>query len=309
MRSAVPNVLLILGLMATVSSPAAAQAAAPRLLAFEAVLQGEGEAELRWPVAVAAGSTVEIAVADAYRARLVIFSATGGASAAGAIGGGWSAERTIPLGAPPLAMVHDGRRYVVALRGRGELTTIGNVSSVPLRGNLPLPPGTVPGALAAMPDAGLLVYDAAGGRVLALDDAGRTRAETPAEGHVTALAAAPGGFYAAFAGEATVRRYAVDGRIVEQWQVPGRAPVPAWPDGIVVDPGGGLLLADRHGDRILALDGAGRLAGVGSGKGWKPGRLLSPAGIARLPDGRLVVADRGNGRVQIFRRLGRGSRP
>ena len=87
------------------------------------------------------------------------------------------------------------------------------------------------------------------------------------------------------------------------------APVPAWPDGIVIEPGGALLLADRHGHRVVALDAAGRLTGTGSGKGWKPGRLLSPAGMARLADGRLVVADRGNGRVQVFRRLASGATP
>ncbi len=290
--------MAILGLVATLASPAAAQRPAARFLAFEAVLQGQGDSELRWPVAVAAGSALEIAVADAYGARLVIFAGTGG---------GWSAGHSVPLGAAPLAVVHDGRRYLAALRGRGDLATVEGTGAT--LGSLPLPAGVVPGALAAVEGSGLLVYDAAGDRVLALDDAGHLGAETPVEGGVTALAAAPGGFYAVYAGQARVRRYASGGRIADEWQVPGQQPTPAWPDGIVVEPGGGLLLADRHGHRILAFDGAGRLAGAGSGQGWEPGRLLFPAGMTRLADGRLVVADRGNGRVQIFRRLTSGGTP
>ncbi len=288
------TLLLLMLWLAAGLSPAAARQAVPRFLAFEAVLQGSGDAELRWPVSVAAGPALEIAVADAFNSRLVIFSAAGG----------WTAEGVIRLPAVPLAVVHDGRRYVVALRGRSDLVTVDDASTEAGPESLPLPAGTVPGALAAAADAGLLVYDAAAGRVLALDDAGRPSAETPVSGSVTALAAAvDGGFYAVFADRARVTRYDPGGRVLGDWQVPGESPVPAWPGGIVVEPTGGLLLTDLHAGRVVALDAAGRLTGVGSAKGWKAGRLLSPAGITRLSDGRLVIADRGNGRVQIFRNV------
>ena len=167
-----------------------------------------------------------------------------------------------------------------------------------------LPAGTVPGALAAAADGGLLVYDAAASRVLALNDAGQAAAETAVSGRLTALAAAAGGgFYAVFADQARIVRYGTRGELLGDWQVPGEAPVPAWPDGLVVEPSGDLLITDRHAGRVVALDATGRLTGIGSARGWKPGRLLSPAGIARLSDGRLAVADRGNGRVQIFRKV------
>ncbi len=288
--------LAILVLAALTSLPATAERPAPRVLAFEAVVQGQGDAELRWPVAVAAASALELAVADAWGGRLVIFAANDS---------GWSTGRAISLGTAPLAVVHDGRRYVVALRGRRDLATVESSASEP--DSLSLPPGTVPGALAAAPGGGLWVYDAAGGRVLALDAAGSIGEETALPAGVTGLATATGGFWAVFAGESRLRRY-VGGRIADEWTVPGQGPVPAWPDGIAVEPGG-LLFADRHGCRIVALDGAGRLTGAGGAKGWEPGRLLSPAGMTRLPDGRLAVADRGNGRVQIFQRLDVGSSP
>ncbi len=296
----VSSVLLLILWLAAGFSPAAAQRTTPRFLAFEAVLQGSGDAELRWPVSVAAGPALTIAIADAFNPRLVIFSAADG----------WTAERVIPLPAAPLAVVHDGRRYVVALRGRDHLVTVTGTGVEAKPENLPLPEGMVPGALAAAPDAGLLVYDAVAGRVLALDGAGRPGSETPVSGNVTALAAAAdGGFYAVLADQARVVRYASGGRVLGDWQVPGESPVPAWPGDVVVEPTGGLVLTDRHAGRLVALDVAGRMIGVGSAKGWKPGRLLSPAGITRLPDGRLAVADRGNGRVQIFRTLAKGSSP
>ncbi len=86
-------------------------------------------------------------------------------------------------------------------------------------------------------------------------------------------------------------------------------PVPAWPTGLVAASGGDVVVVDRHGGRILALDASGRLVGVGSGRGWNPGQLLLPTAIALFPDGRVVVADQGNSRVQIFRPVDKGSTP
>jgi DNA-binding beta-propeller fold protein YncE len=81
-------------------------------------------------------------------------------------------------------------------------------------------------------------------------------------------------------------------------------PVPAWPSGLAVAPGGTVYVADRHGHRLLVLDAAGRPTGVGSRKGWEEGLVLFPAGLALLPDGTLLVADEGNGRVQAFAPVG-----
>ncbi len=304
---------VILGLALLLPAPPVAAQRAPRILALEAVVKGRGAVELRWPVSVAAATAFQLAVADAWGARLVLFTETGrgvaGAETTGRFAGGigWAAAGAVELPAPPLAVVYDGRRYVVALRGRGDLATVAPLRSARLDpdlapGSLALPEGTLPGALAATGDGGLLVYDAAGSRVLALGAAGRPGVETPISGAPAALAAAPGGgFFAVFAEGARVARFGPGGDVVGEWQVPYAEPVPAWPAGLVVEPSGALLIADRHGGRIVALDAAGRLTGVGSARGWRPGHLLSPAGMTRLPDGRLAVADPGNGRVQVFR--------
>ena len=79
--------------------------------------------------------------------------------------------------------------------------------------------------------------------------------------------------------------------------------------GLAAEPGGNLLVVDRHAGRVLVLDANGQVAGVGARKGWEPGLLLFPAGIARLPGGAVVVADEGNGRAQLFRRSAAGASP
>jgi len=40
---------------------------------------------------------------------------------------------------------------------------------------------------------------------------------------------------------------------------------------------------------------------LGSRRGWDPGLLNKPAGLAWIPAGGLLVADLGNGRAQTFR--------
>ena len=55
---------------------------------------------------------------------------------------------------------------------------------------------------------------------------------------------------------------------------------------------------------MLVLQTGGEVAGFGSRQGWEPGLLNFPADVTLTPDGLVVVADEGNGRVQIFRRNG-----
>jgi len=157
--------------------------------------------------------------------------------------------------------------------------------------------------VAAAVDGGLWVHDAEAGVVLALTSDGKVRGTYRVEGRPGALAASPdGGFYATFVEGAEVRRYSRDGRLTATWKLPGESPRPAWPCGLVVD-GGEVLVLDRQASRLLALSSSGEVVGVGSRRGWVPGQLLAPSGIASLGDGRVVIAEEGNGRLQVFRRL------
>ncbi len=261
-----------------------------RFLAMDTVLQGEDFGDLRWPVGVAVASIEQIGVADAFDKRLVVFVLTSGT---------WKVDQTITLPTSPRSLAHDGQRYLASLSDGGLVSVEGDEFKVR---RLALPPGTVAGPVAARPGGGFLVLDAAGGKVLVLEADGEVSGEVAIAGSPKALASAPdGGFYTAHPDIAEVRRHDPKGEVVRRWTVPGEGPVPAWPSGLLVAPGGDLVVVDRHGGRILALDSAGRLEGIGSGRGWQPGELMFPSAIAEFPDGRVVVADQGNSRIQIFR--------
>ncbi len=291
-RPAVAAVLLsiTLGALPT-GAPPRAQSARP--LVWTAELRGEGQAELRWPVAVAAASAREIAVADVRGARLVVFENDEK--------DGWRHRRTVGLPAAPRSVAYDGTRYVVSLRGApGLVATDGE--TLRLR-NVALPRGAVAGALAPVPGGGVLVHDVAGAEVLRLGTGGSVESRVPAPGRIVALAATSGGgFDAVYPDAGQLVRFAADGTERERIAVPAEPPVPAWPVAAVVGPGGDRIVVDRHAGRLVVLDGTGRLVGSAARRGWEAGLLWMPAGIALLPDGSVAVADLGNGRVQLFRR-------
>lgn len=289
-------------LVAGLGMAAAASAQiAPRILAWDEAIQATDGIEVRWPVALASGAADELAVADAGESRLLILHD-------GERRGAWRQVRTVALPGSPVGLVAHAGRYVLSLRGPAGLIAVEGPEAQ-IR-ELPLPADVVPGALATTANRELLVYDSAGRRVLFLDSRGGVSEEVTLQGHLTALAGAPGGgFYAATPEPAEILRYTAAGDLVARWPVPGVAPTPAWPSALAVEPGGDLLLADRHGCRLLVLEAGGQLVGTGARRGWDGGLLMFPSGLARLADGRIAIADLGNGRVQIFQRTDRNPTP
>jgi hypothetical protein len=77
------------------------------------------------------------------------------------------------------------------------------------------------------------------------------------------------------------------------------------PVALAADLGGALYLADADRDRVLAFDFSGRYLRTIGGLGGKPGSFRGIRGLATAPRGGLVVAERGNRRVQ---RLDAGGR-
>lgn len=281
------------------SAPAAAQDLGRRALRHAAVLDGTAERALRWPVDVAAGSSDELAVADAWENRLVVFRR---------LGASWATAREVALPAPPAAVAYAGGRYLVALRGLSRLVAVpGGATEAPPQ-EIALAGGLLPGRLAASTDGTLIAWDSRRGRVVKLRD-GAVVAEAAVDGVVTALASdGAGGFWAAIGEASELRRFDGAVQLTATWRVPAEAPIPAWPSGIAVEPGGRLFVLDRHAHRVVVLDSTGALIGLGAGKGWEPGQLLYPAGLARLPNGSLFVGDGGNGRTQLFDLVGAGAR-
>ncbi len=286
---------LFVTIAAVVTGPAVGQGNRPTLFAFEEALAGDDEVRLRWPTAVAAVGIDEIAVADAAGPSLVVFRDRGGAD-------GWVVHAKVELPAPAYSLSCGAERYVVSTRRPGVLLTVGR-GDYALR-ELSLPAGITPGAVTCLADGQLLVHDLAAGRLVVLDRALKVRVAVEVGETISALApGSGGGFYATLPGVAEVRRYGANGEELSSVSLPGLAPAPAWPVGLIVEPNGEIVVVDRHGGRILVMEVSGRWAGSGSRRGWEPGLLRSPADIARLADGRIVVADQGNGRVQLFRRL------
>ena len=73
------------------------------------------------------------------------------------------------------------------------------------------------------------------------------------------------------------------------------------PTDVAVGPGGDLYVSDGYGNTMVhrfAPDGA-HLASWG-GRGSGPGEFTTPHGIGVLGDGRVLVGDRENNRVQVF---------
>lgn len=73
------------------------------------------------------------------------------------------------------------------------------------------------------------------------------------------------------------------------------------PSDIAFAPDGGFYVADGYGNgRIHRFDTAGALIASWGSVGTAPGAFLTPHGICVLSDGRVIVADRENSRVQSF---------
>jgi DNA-binding beta-propeller fold protein YncE len=252
------------------------------------------------PSGVATDAFGRVYVTDAEQHRLVRFDARGGwLGEAGALGSDAGSLRrpagVAPVGSAGIAVLDGENRRIVLydLFGRlvGVLTDL-----AALEDDL----GRVdPVALSADRGGALYVVDADRDRVLVLDFAGhfvRTLG-----GFGTA-----GGSFRGLAGASAERRGGLvtsertGARI--QWLDAGGNPLVAW--SLPVQPGRGALpvAVDDSGRVAVADEGSGRLWLFGSA-----GRLLAsrndlarPRALAFAPDGSLLVAEGGAGRVRRF---------
>ncbi len=272
-----------------------AQATPPRIYAWSETLSlPEGE-EILAPSAVATATGPELLIADGLdRPRLLLF---------GKQGVSWQLQRVVDLPAVAHSLAFDGERWVASLRGGIGLTAFGRTDLAAR--SVPIQPGLIAGAIAATPGGTLLVADLAAGRVVEISSkTGETLREVPVNGYISGLAADwTGGFVIALADQAKIMRFDSTWSPTDTWDLPSDNEKPAWPVDLVIDEGGETTVLDRHSGRLLELDSTGRWIGLGSRRGWEQGLLFLPSSLATLRDNRVVVADEGNGRVQIFRRV------
>ena len=72
------------------------------------------------------------------------------------------------------------------------------------------------------------------------------------------------------------------------------------PQGVVVTPDGYVLVVETGRDRVVVFSPQGEHVHQWGSNGSAPGQFYFPRSGALLPDGRVVIADSGNNRIQLF---------
>ena len=111
----------------------------------------------------------------------------------------------------------------------------------------------------------------------------------------------------------TVVKFSPTGRVMMTLGTPGVAGAGNdtfnQPSDVVVAPNGTIFVADGHGGntnaRIVKFDKDGAFIKAWGQKGSGPGEFDTPHSLAMDGRGRLIVADRGNSRIQIFDQEGK----
>jgi len=160
----------------------------------------------------------------------------------------------------------------------------------------------VPVGFAVAPGGAVVVLDGAGGAVLVLDPDGAVRRQLPLP--------RDGAVFTAVAVGANGTVYAVDAVAARIWSAPkdatafkpfteslkGYMNFPAH----LVTTARGLVVVDQNGSGLVVVGQDGGYLGRQLGMGWSAGSVYYPGQICVTVAGDILVADRGNNRVQVF---------
>ncbi len=284
---------LVLGLVATATN--AAEGIRVRLAA--GVYGDTKGAGLREPEGVAF-SGKGFVVADTSNGRIVRFAIAADRIEA-------QAEYTIAELPYPIRIASGPSGDMAVLDGR--LHRVARVSAAgEFKGYVELPgagKSAVPRAITIDRGGLLWILDIAGARVVALDAAGKSAREI-------ALPLARDAFFSDLAVDGKGSVFALDsvGRRVYVAKAGAQAFEPFggslteeldFATSFAVDEVGRLFIADQNGGGIVSLGPDGSFRGRQVTLGWKDGMLRYPSAVAIQGD-QLLVADRGNNRVQMF---------
>lgn len=252
---------------------------------------------LRLPQGIAVAGDL-VAVADAGNGRIVTFTLT----AEGLRPRSEVAVAEVPF---PIAVCLLPSGQILALDGRTR--RIARLSAEgAFAGWLELPgvEGTVAvRSLSAGPSDSVYVLDVAGARVLVLDAGGRLQVTIAIPGEAR--------FFSDLTVDGKGDVYAVDSVGRRLWAArkgeavfaPLTPPLPdefEFPTSIAADGEGRLYVGDENGGGVVLFGRDGSFRGRQLAMGWKEGFLRYPADLCVGPGGTLLVAERGNNRVQVF---------
>lgn len=260
-----------------------------------AYVDGKGTG-LRLPQGVAVAGDLA-AVADAGNGRIVTYTVT-------AEGLRPRGEITVPQVPFPIGVAIVPSKELLVLDGKTR-----RVAHLSAEGAFVgwLEPSGVEGTVSARAVA------AGGSMIYVLDVAGARILVGELDGKVTATIAIPPevGFASDLAVDGKGDVYVVDSVGRRLWAARKSEtalsaltpPLPEdfeFPASIAADEDGRLFVADRDGGGIVVFGRDGSFRGRQLAMGWREGFLRYPADLCVAPGGMLLVAERGNNRVQVF---------
>jgi hypothetical protein len=148
---------------------------------------------------------------------------------------------------------------------------------------------------------GIVLLDGAGRRVLFLDGSGAITRQVPLpKGEFTDIAVdASGVLYAVDEVEAVIWSAAKGDQALKPLSK-NLKDVANFPASLIATGRGTLLVVDQHGHGIVTVGIDGSFQGRQLDMGWNEGVLYYPSTLCITSAGEVLIADRGNNRVQVF---------
>lgn len=170
-----------------------------------------------------------------------------------------------------------------------------------------------PCGITVHPDGEILVVDRGNDRVQAFDLLGNYKRTIGEKGTKSGEFRSPGSVAVDLVGNIVVsdsinhriQVFTKNGEWIRSIGQETGGPTLDYPVGIAIDPlNGNIIVAENIGSKIRIIEPDGRTSRTFSEHGSKDGQLSFPSGVTVDAQGKIIVADQGNNRVQIFSRQG-----
>ncbi|MBI5509047.1 MAG: NHL repeat-containing protein [Deltaproteobacteria bacterium] len=292
-----PHILAALAGLLGTSAPAAAGALSFTPVAV--IVVDKKGARLAAPEGVGCDAAGNILVADTQNGRLLRYTLKNGVVTAGV-------EIKLAELPYPRQVALDDHGDAVVLDGKThKLVRVGADGTFKGALDMKRVPGSpiiLPVAFSLDATGSLYVLDSAGNRVVAFDGTGAfTRAVPFPKGPGLFTAIYSDGKGALYAAEAkTVALFRLDPEGVWAQVGDSLSGYLSFPAHLTGDAAGRLFVVDQHGHGVAVVNHDGSFMGRQLGLGWVEGLVYYPTEICLDGKGNVVVADRGNNRVQIF---------